>query len=223
MEKYKNIIEKCASGYRRIIVVSIVFPVILTFMGCISSDPSKFYTLSPVKNLGLPLPESTKLPLDPTPGTDAVTLAIGPVNIPRYLDRSQLVVRLSENEIRLEDFHQWAGLLREDIPFVLMENISQILGIDTIYRHPWQSHVVPEYQTHIDILQLDGMPGGYISVSAKWEIIEAGTRKRIHMDKAEFTETVEGTGFDDYVAAQSKALGQLSLLISLSLKRSLSL
>lgn len=85
-----------------------------------------------------------------------LTLGLGPVSIAKYLDRSQLVVRVSPHEIRLEDFHQWAGSPRDDIPAILQENLSIILGIDTIYEYPWKSYADIDYQIVVDILQLDG-------------------------------------------------------------------
>ncbi|MBF0234289.1 MAG: membrane integrity-associated transporter subunit PqiC [Desulfamplus sp.] len=132
MEKkgYKNLLY--------LIITTMIVPILFLSLGCLSSQPSRFYMLTPVGE-GEDVLTKTKIIVDKN-----ITLGIGPVNIPKYLDRSQLVVRLSPNEIRLEDFHQWAGHPAEEIPSLLVENFTRILGIKTIYKYPWKSYVEPE-------------------------------------------------------------------------------
>ncbi|SLM27930.1 conserved exported hypothetical protein [Desulfamplus magnetovallimortis] len=193
--------------------------------GCITSQPSKFYILTP-GNFDGPILSSSKDAVDqsekdivnqPEKYTvdqhESITLGIGPVRIAKYLDRSQLVVRLGPNEINVEDFHQWAGNPGEDIPEVLTENFRQILGVDTIYKYPWKSYVETDYQIIIEILQLDGIPGDAVSLVARWEILQGNTRKLLKNGHVNLKEAVTGGGFDNYVAAQSRALGKLTKII----------
>src|SRR5208283_2593522 len=94
--------------------------VILT--GCASSQPSKFYQLNPVQNQGTSIVD--------VPSSHNVVIAVGPVGIPDYLDRPQIVTRSGKNELKLSEFDRWGGSLEADISRVLVENISSFLAGD---------------------------------------------------------------------------------------------
>ncbi len=192
--------------------------------GCLSSQPSKFYILTPVNHdaaetFNLNSTGNGAEGIDLKNSFGNLTLGIGPVSIAKYLDRSQIVVRLSPNEVKLEDFHKWAGSPRDEIPAILMENLAVILGIETIYKYPWKRYVDPDYQISVEILQLDGQPGESVHLVARWEILQGKAGKRVENGRADFTARVsaDGDGFDLYAASLSKALGKLSGLIAQSL------
>ncbi|MBF0573097.1 MAG: membrane integrity-associated transporter subunit PqiC [Desulfamplus sp.] len=195
--------------------IVLLISTLIFLSGCITSQPSKFYILTPTKYSSDKSNSSVK----------TIKLGLGPISIAKYLDRSQLVVRLTENQIKLEDFHQWAGSPRDDIPAILFENISNFLGIDTIYKYPWRSHTDIDYQVVVDIIQLDGRPDTSVRIVARWEILKADNLKTIKVGKADFTEpvsetltnSISGNIFDSFVAAQSRTIGKLSSMIAKSL------
>ena len=81
------------------------------------SDPSAFYllnaTVAPVQAPALP-----------------VVLGVGPVTLPGYLDRPQLVVRVSENEIALAESDRWAERLDDNVVRILQADLGapHVLG-----------------------------------------------------------------------------------------------
>lgn len=112
------------------------------------------------------------------------------------------------------------------------------MGVDTIYKYPWQRHVDIDYQIVVEIIQLDGKPGESVRLIARWEILKSSSKSNIKgvvvkSGKADFTEKVavnmveseSGVGenllssnrFDSFAAAQSRALGKLSIMIAQSL------
>jgi uncharacterized lipoprotein YmbA len=52
-------------------------------------------------------------------GLEDIVVGIRPVGIPAYLDRPQLVTRLDGNELRVEEFSQWAEPLIDSISRVI--------------------------------------------------------------------------------------------------------
>lgn len=201
---------------------------ILIFMcGCITSQPSRFYVLTPFNYNTSQNKEDVsgqaetgllrKIDISTKTALKKISLGLGPVKIAKYLDRSQLVVRLNPHQIRLEDFHQWAGSPRDDIPAILLENLSGTLGIDTIYAYPWRSYADIDYQILVDIIQLDGIPGNNVRLVARWEILGGNGQKSHNIGKADFMEPVTGNSFDLFAEAQSRALGKLSIIIAESL------
>jgi len=217
------------------LILSVSLLVLMSLGGCITSQPSKFYILTPInydadkKHVDILMPDQRKLlhniDISKKNALKNLTLGLGPVSIPKYLDRSQLVVRVNPNQIKLEDFHQWAGSPRDDIPAILQENLSTLLGIDAIYKYPWKSYANIDYQIVVDLLQLDGRPVDSVRLIARWEILKGDALQSVKSGKADFTEQVSGSGiedasgnkFDSFAAAQSRALGQLSQIIALSL------
>ena len=55
-------------------------------------------------------------------------LGLGPVTIPDYLDRPQIVLRTSRNELVLSENSRWAGSLANDSVRVLEENLNSMLA-----------------------------------------------------------------------------------------------
>ncbi len=213
------------------ILLILIFPGIQIFIGgCITSQPSKFYILTPTKynidKIENNVADTQTISLQ----NKNFTIGVGPVTIAKYLDRSQLVVRLTPNQIRLEDFHQWAGSPRDDIPSILTENISSLVGIDTIYKYPWQSYAEIDYQIAVEIIQLDGRPDDSVRLVARWEIIRGSSKSNVRgsivkSGKTDLTEPVSDSAlealsvnrFDSFAASQSRALGRLSKIIAISL------
>ena len=56
--------------------------------GCATTPPSRFYILEPVKT------DAAAQPSEP-----ATAVGVGPVELPKYLDRPQIVVRSGANEL----------------------------------------------------------------------------------------------------------------------------
>lgn len=83
--------------------------------GCALSKPSSpvsFYTLgSP------PLPAETRQ--GPT------LLVIDPVKVPAYLERSQMVTRLDDYQLSIEEFHRWAEPLETGVQRYLSTALAQ--------------------------------------------------------------------------------------------------
>jgi len=71
--------------------------------GCASSQPSRFYQLNPMPNQTTPVSHLS--------ASHNIVLAIGPLRIPDYLDRPQIVTRSGKNELKLSEFGLWAGSL----------------------------------------------------------------------------------------------------------------
>ena len=85
------------------------------------SASSKFYVLSPLPQSKLSAAEGT-------------TIGVFPVAMPDYLDRPQIVTRVSENEIKLDEFSRWAEPLKENFYSVLVENLSTLLNTAKIIK-----------------------------------------------------------------------------------------
>jgi uncharacterized lipoprotein YmbA len=82
---------------------------------CATSAPTRFYVLSSLPASGA---ESRNAKLE-----DCTAVGVGPVELPDYLDRTEIVTRVSPNKLELAQFDQWAESLESNFSLVLAENL----------------------------------------------------------------------------------------------------
>lgn len=170
--------------------------------GCASSHPSRFYLLHPLAD-----PETAG---QKPPAHSSLTLGIGPVLVPKYLDRPQISVRISDNEIYLSEFHRWAEPLENNMTRVIAENLSILLGTDHIEIFPWKSSSPIDYQVRIMIAQFDGNFGAQAVLKARWTVFAKREESPVIDKMTTITEQVESKNYEALVKAQNSALDQLS-------------
>jgi len=180
---------------------------LLLLIGCQGATaPLKFYTLA--------VPETasdSNLAANPR---DMIAVGVGPVEIPKMLDRPQIVTRVTVNRLQLDEFHRWGGSLQEDILRVLTEKLSDLLNTNLVMAHPWGDYFKPDYRIHLIFHRFDGQPGESVVLDATWTITDAGGRQALVVRKSVISEPCITTDFDDLVSAQSRALGALGRQIA---------
>ena len=132
----------------------------LLLAGCARTAPVSYYQLSA---------QETARPA-PAAETSKMVLGIGPVRLPEYLDRPQIVTRLSATRLQLADSHRWAEPLGENIPRVLGENLSALLGTDRILLHPWPASRGTDYQLLVEILHFENEGDAAARLVALWSV-----------------------------------------------------
>jgi uncharacterized lipoprotein YmbA len=173
--------------------------------GCATSTPSKFYQLSAVSGRTAEKQDSSH--------QGSLIVVIGPIRIPDYLDRPQIVTRSGKNELHLSEFNRWAGSLDSDIVRVLVEDVSAQLPQDSFFVIRWtplvQSHLPATYRVEMLVERFDGAPGGHVFLSVQWDIFSP--EKGLLLKKeSRISEEVKGEGYDALVDAMSRAIARLS-------------
>ena len=92
-------------------LLSVVLSAIL-LPGCGSTRPTEFYLLTP-------LPAAVEAEKD-------LTIGVGPLTLVDYLDRPQIVTREKANKVLLNEFHQWAEPLKDNLLRILAMNLSAL-------------------------------------------------------------------------------------------------
>jgi len=178
--------------------------------GCASTEPSRFYTLSAIKDTGS---------VQRVPALEQrIIVGVGPVEIPDYLDRPQIATRDGANELKLSEFDRWAGSLREDIGRVLSENLSVLLAQNRVAVVPTYSGMSFDYRIIMNISRFDVMPDGNVALRAQWSIIEKDGRTVDVMRESAFTVAVQEKDYSGKVSAMSRALEMLSNDVADSLR-----
>ncbi len=151
---------------------------LLMLVGCASSVSSRFYVLNPLTAEGKVQSEES-----------CPVIGIGPIKLPGYLDRTQIVTRTSPNELTLSYFDLWAEPLHDSVPRTLGENVSQLVCTKEIVFFPWRPSHVPDVRVEVEVLKMEGALGGSVSFEAWWSV--AHGKDRISR-KATYTESVGG-------------------------------
>lgn len=196
-------------NYRFLICVWVVLWVTLT--ACSSSAPSRFYTLNSMPGMQ---PESNH-----QAGADSLTIGVGPVEVPAYLDRPQIVTRISPNEFKLAEFHRWAEPLKDSLTRVLVENLSNPLNTEAVAVFPWEGAMMTvDYQVVVEVIRFDGSIGDSATLVAQWYILKSESKKKVFSEKIRIEETAKGADVNALVAAQSLALENFSTRIATTIK-----
>jgi uncharacterized lipoprotein YmbA len=175
---------------------------LLFVLGCASSPPTRFYTLSSLQEGGSERRESTS--------EQDLVIGVGPIKFPEYLDRTEIVTRSSSNKITVSDFDVWAGSLEEDFSRALAENLSVLLATENVIVYPRFYPRLTKYQIAVDVIRFDGPLGGDVSLIARWAIFEGKEKKLVFARKSTIIESSGGRGYEAMVAADSRALEKLS-------------
>jgi len=180
--------------------------------GCVpgSTGPSRYYVLSPLSG--------QKADAQSLTGEGRVSVGIGPVDLPGYLDRPQIVTQISENMISLGEFDIWAESLQENFIRVLAENISTLLVSEPVAVFPWKDAFQTDYQVKVDVMRMDGTLGSDAVLTANWAIFREGRTELLLAKRSTYREKSDGESYEPLVAAQSRAVQALSSDIAAEIK-----
>jgi uncharacterized lipoprotein YmbA len=139
-----------------------------------------------------------------------VAIGLGPVTFPEYLNRPQVVVRGSRNQLQMAEFARWAEPLVENFSRVLAENLSSLLATNHITLYGSKRSMPTNYQVTVDVVRFDGTPGGNASLVARWTILGDNRAKVLQKNKSSFSEPTDGKSYEALVSAESRLVTALS-------------
>ena len=179
-------------------------------VGCSLSprpDPSTFFMLTTIE-----------LPDAPAAASWNTVLGIGPVTIPGYLDRPQLVTRVESNEVRLSGVARWAEPLREGVLRVLRQDLLVASGARSVVLYPWSAGALVEVVVAVDLLGFEPDARGNATLVARWSVREAAHGAVRTVRESHLSKPANGKGTGAEVAALSQALAALAGEIAVTVR-----
>ena len=179
------------------------FMIIALVSGCRGTTPPvRFYTLNAVieHTAGEPDPKIRQ----------NLAVGVGPMEIPKSIDRPQLVTRTGPNTLSVDEFHRWAGSLHEDFLRALSTNLSILLQTAQVTAYPWEDYFQPVYRIFLDVHRFDGNPGDSIVLDVTCSITDREGRRALYVHKSRIEESVPQTDFGALVSAKNKVIAKLS-------------
>ena len=91
-------------------------------------------------------------------GSPGRTIGLGPIKLPEYLDRDEVVTRVGPNRLELSDKDRWAEPLNDNFRQVLAQDLTQSLGTHSVIFFPWVGTTHIDYQVRIDVYRFETDP-----------------------------------------------------------------
>jgi len=174
----------------------------LVVAGCGTSQPSQFYVLRP-------LPESERS-VPTTPDKVALAVLVGPVTLPAYLDRTQVVTLVGAHEVAADEFIRWAEPLHENFTRVLVENLSLLLNTPEVYAFGHLGSTSVDYQIIIDVTRFDTNANGGADLTAFWRVVGKDSKAPLLKKKSVFRAAAASAGITQILEAQNQTLTDFS-------------
>ena len=168
---------------------------------CMQTQPTTLYMMS-----GLSEPAQGAQPARKGP-----VIGVGPVSVPAYLDRPQIVTRASPNKLVVGEFDRWAEPFEELLARVLSENLSVLLNSDGVFTLPRRRLSEVDIQVELEVFRFDADPDGKVHLVGRWAVYTEGGRKLAAAKKSTIREPVtRPSDYESVTVAMSRALERLS-------------
>jgi uncharacterized lipoprotein YmbA len=182
----------------------------LTLTACGTSTSVRYYSMEPITVS------------DYEDADDAVVLGLGPLRVPDYLSRTQIVTRISSSEVHVDEFNRWA----EPIDDAIYRNVAasvdgQVDGL-VVVGYPFSNAIDYDYQLTGRIDRFDVDQDGSAVLAVQWTV--AGTDAKIMVPLRRSRYEAQVTRQDDMnsvARAMSDCLGQFSREIAGEFERDL--
>ena len=200
--------DGCAMKCKSVFSFGIVILAVL-LSGCMrDSKPVQFYMLNADSGVAV----TARVPVAQGP-----VIGLGPIRIPEYLNRPQMIVAIADNQYQLSEDHRWAERLDQNISLALFKALPRQLGTDRIVRYPWSQRQTIDYQVGIDILEFNINASGQSRLVAQWFI---KSKDKPAIDKRSVYQfPASTTDHEVMVKAQSQCLTKLGQEIAGTLRQ----
>ncbi len=148
---------------------------------------------------------------------EPMTIGVGPLVFPAYLDRPQLVTRSGASEIIAAPFANWAEPLKQNTIRVMVDNLATITGSGGVYRYPWWVVSTPQFQLQMEIDRFDAVRNGSALLIVSWEWLDRGGKALAPRKRMTLQQPVEGDSNEAVVTAMSGLLLTFSRVVATQL------
>ena len=142
--------------------ITLCVVVSLLIGACGSSPPVRYFALSPMDSV------------QRQDSDDAVTLGVGPIRLPEYLNRSQIVTRGGGSELEIDEFSRWAEPLTQALHRVVSTDVDNMMNGVMVIAFPWEAAVQNDvdYRLIGEITRFDADRSGRVVLDIQWAISE---------------------------------------------------
>lgn len=194
----------------RIPLVFLLIPLLVAASGCLGRSPQVRFFMLGVE--------------DVTPaeaGAPEVSVLIGPVRLPAYLDRPELARLGRDGEVELASTARWLGSFEQNFLRAVSLGVAKRLGSNEVVAHPSKAPFPIEYGVRLHVDDLIVEAGGSLRVRIRWALIgpagrgtEAAEGPPARLYTFEERRTGIGSTAEARVRAHEAVLGELARRIA---------
>ncbi|MDP2928279.1 MAG: PqiC family protein [Candidatus Omnitrophota bacterium] len=172
--------------------------------GCLSvpnSPVPKFYTLHSTGSPG----ENKLLDIAPK-----LIIGIGPVEIPEYQNRPQIVTRDKDGMLTFAQFERWGESLDSGLARLILENLTMMFPQAEFQIFPCNFSIPLDYQVIVNVVQLESQLDKDIFFAAQWTIIDSKTKEMLLTKRSGIRQAINPHTYSGLALALSRVCTLLS-------------
>ena len=186
---------------------------VLTATGCSFLEPkpdsSRYFLLRPMAESGS------------TPRSNDLILGLGPVTVPDYLDRIEMLEHVGPYEVRYSARDRWVEPLGTQIERTLAENLEALLRPQALVAYPWYRDAGVGFQVEVSFSPIRPDQEGAWREMAEWVLTDPDTRRILERNDFQFDMGSDLTPPEGVVTKLSEELLRLSSEIAAAVRRHL--
>ena len=145
-----------------------------------------------------------------TPSTSGdFTIGLGPIKLPPYLDRPEIVTRMAPNRLELSKEDRWGESVQNGFTRAMERNLAAQAG-GVVIVFPWYNTVHIDMQVQIDVYRFETDAQGTATLSAKWTILDSTGKNILYTVESNLTQPSKPGDMTEAAAALSRTIGDLS-------------
>ena len=180
--------------------------------GCATSPPSQFYLMTPLPEADMPRHAAQR---DMGPA-----LGVGPVKLPAYLDRPEVVTRSGPNALQIAEFNRWGEPLEDNFKRVLAMNLGVLADTDRVSLYPWPRSSPIDYQVTVDVDRFDAAVSTQVVLIARWNLFTGEEGRAVRSGRTVVTVPAATANYEALAGAMSDAVATLAREIAAVIPRS---
>jgi uncharacterized lipoprotein YmbA len=186
----------------------VLLPVLLLALAaCSHSPPQRYYVL--------PGPAATPATLE----RNGPLIGLGPVNLPAYLDRPQIVTRASDSRLDLASGQRWAEPFADSFRRALQAQLANAVPSIRVLAYPWKPSLPIARRISVEVLRFDRGADGAVVLTANWSVASGGDIEEAvqHTSQISVPQAGKAEDYDRLVAAHGEAIAALARAIAAAL------
>jgi uncharacterized protein len=185
---------------------------VLALSGCITAPDTpapRFYRLQAVDDTQA----GGKLKISPN-----TIIGVGPVGIPEYQNRPQVVTQNDNKMLTIAQFDRWGEPLDLALARLISDDLTAMIEGATVKVYPWNLAIPVKYQLILDVVKLESQLDKDLFFAVQWSILDAQANKMIVLKKSEFRLAINPHSYSGLVKTLSQAVAALSMEIAKALE-----
>ena len=106
-------------------------------------------------------------------------IGIAEVEIAEYLNKSELITRVSSGRTILHDNDRWTESFEKNIQSVLQYNFSTYAPRYRFISYPWEEPINDSYRIYVTVDKFEGDTNGLVRLDGRWSLVNRNQDKVI--------------------------------------------